>query len=40
VTLSDVWRNRHDREPLPARPIVFTFDEGYPSVALKALPAG
>ena len=38
VTLSDVWQNWHDREPLPARPIVFTFDDGYPSVALNALP--
>lgn len=38
VTLSEVWRNWHDREPLPARPIVFTFDDGYASVARTALP--
>lgn len=39
VTLSDVWANWHDGEPLPDRPVVLTFDDGHRSVATEALPA-
>ena len=38
VTLSDVWRNWHGGASLPERPVVFTFDDGYRSVATRALP--
>ena len=38
VTLSDVWHNWHDGVSLPKRPVVFTFDDGYRSVATEALP--
>jgi peptidoglycan/xylan/chitin deacetylase (PgdA/CDA1 family) len=38
VTLTDVWYNWHDGRSLPGRPVVFTFDDGYRSVATKALP--
>ena len=39
VTLSQVWQNWHGgNRRLPARPVVFTFDDGYPSVVLHALP--
>jgi peptidoglycan/xylan/chitin deacetylase (PgdA/CDA1 family) len=38
VTLSEVWRNWHHGGRPPRRPVVFTFDDGYRSVATKALP--
>jgi peptidoglycan/xylan/chitin deacetylase (PgdA/CDA1 family) len=38
VTLSDVWANWHAGRPLPARPIVITFDDGHPSHVRVALP--
>jgi peptidoglycan/xylan/chitin deacetylase (PgdA/CDA1 family) len=38
VTLRAVWDHWHRRAPLPKRPIVVSFDDGYRSVAHAALP--
>ena len=38
VTLRTAWDHWHDGTPLPARPIVVSFDDGYRSVAHSALP--
>jgi peptidoglycan/xylan/chitin deacetylase (PgdA/CDA1 family) len=38
VTLRDVWDHWHRGAPLPKRPIVVSFDDGYRSVAHVALP--
>jgi peptidoglycan/xylan/chitin deacetylase (PgdA/CDA1 family) len=38
VTLRAVWEAWHGGLPLPPRPIVLTFDDGYRSVAEHALP--
>jgi peptidoglycan/xylan/chitin deacetylase (PgdA/CDA1 family) len=38
VTLRAVWDHWHGGAPLPARPIVVSFDDGYRSVAHAALP--
>jgi peptidoglycan/xylan/chitin deacetylase (PgdA/CDA1 family) len=38
VTLAQVWRHWHHGAPLPKRPIVLSFDDGYHSVAAVALP--
>ncbi len=39
VTLRAVWDHWHGGAPLPKRPIVVSFDDGYRSVAHAALPA-
>jgi peptidoglycan/xylan/chitin deacetylase (PgdA/CDA1 family) len=38
VTLRAVWNHWHRGAPLPNRPIVISFDDGYRSVAHDALP--
>lgn len=38
VTLADVWRNWRGGAPLPPRPVVLTFDDGYRSVYEEAFP--
>jgi peptidoglycan/xylan/chitin deacetylase (PgdA/CDA1 family) len=38
VTQRDVWNHWHRGAPLPSKPIVFSFDDGYRSVAEAALP--
>jgi peptidoglycan/xylan/chitin deacetylase (PgdA/CDA1 family) len=38
VTLRAVWDHWHRGTPLPSRPIVVSFDDGYRSVAHAALP--
>lgn len=38
VTLQRVWDAWHGRATLPRRPIVFSFDDGYPSQIRIALP--
>jgi peptidoglycan/xylan/chitin deacetylase (PgdA/CDA1 family) len=38
VTLRDVWDHWHRGAPLPERPIVVSFDDGYRSVVHDALP--
>ena len=38
VTLLDVWDHWHRGAPLPKRPIVVSFDDGYRSVVHDALP--
>jgi peptidoglycan/xylan/chitin deacetylase (PgdA/CDA1 family) len=38
VTLRAVWNHWHRDAPLPKRPIVVSFDDGYRSVAHAALP--
>ena len=39
VTLRAVWDHWHYGRPLPLRPVVITFDDGYRSVVHSALPA-
>jgi peptidoglycan/xylan/chitin deacetylase (PgdA/CDA1 family) len=38
VTLAQMWRHWHHGAPLPKRPVVLSFDDGYHSVAAVALP--
>jgi peptidoglycan/xylan/chitin deacetylase (PgdA/CDA1 family) len=38
VTLRAVWEHWHDGEPLPARPVVISIDDGFRSTAVVALP--
>jgi peptidoglycan/xylan/chitin deacetylase (PgdA/CDA1 family) len=38
VKLRDVWDHWHRGAPLPERPIVVSFDDGYRSVVHDALP--
>ncbi|HEU4975369.1 MAG TPA: polysaccharide deacetylase family protein [Baekduia sp.] len=38
VTLGQVWRHWHEGAPLPAKPVVVSFDDGYASQHAHALP--
>jgi peptidoglycan/xylan/chitin deacetylase (PgdA/CDA1 family) len=38
VTLGEAWRSWHGRGPLPRRPVVVSFDDGYRSHFTNALP--
>jgi peptidoglycan/xylan/chitin deacetylase (PgdA/CDA1 family) len=38
VTLGEAWASWHDRGPLPRRPVVVSFDDGYRSHFTNALP--
>jgi peptidoglycan/xylan/chitin deacetylase (PgdA/CDA1 family) len=38
VTQRDVWNHWHRGGPLPHKPVVISFDDGYRSVAVAALP--
>jgi len=38
VTLKTVWDAWHGKRRLPAHPVVFTFDDGYKSIAIRARP--
>jgi peptidoglycan/xylan/chitin deacetylase (PgdA/CDA1 family) len=38
VTLGEVWKSWHANGPLPRRPIVVSFDDGYRSHSTNALP--